>query len=90
VLLTDAELNGQRDRAALALRDAIWRRLLRAARADLPSLPLRQRLAALQIALAIPEELGRQAQRSEITPERARALCDTLIDGAMRGLKPRG
>ncbi|HEY3796878.1 MAG TPA: TetR/AcrR family transcriptional regulator [Caulobacteraceae bacterium] len=82
LLLTDPCLDGQRDPAALALRDAMWRQLLRADRRR----PIAQRMAALQIALAIPEELGRLVHRGELTADRARELSATLIDGALSGV----
>lgn len=85
-LLTDPFLDGQRDRRALALRDAILRRLLRAARryADLPA---RQATAALVIILAVVEETGRLAHRGEMAPPRARELCEQLVLSALRGLR---
>lgn len=86
LLLTDAFLDGARSVDATALRDAIWLKLLRASRTYV-DLPPEERVAAMAILMAIPEELGRLAHRGEIARERARALCKQLIVSSLRGLK---
>lgn len=86
LLFTDAHLDGVRDTAITAARDALWRRFLRASRAYV-TLPPAERVAALAILLAIPEDLGRLAHRGELTRERARALCKQLVISALRGVR---
>jgi AcrR family transcriptional regulator len=85
-LLTDPSLDRRRDRPALAIRDAIFRRLLRASR-DYTALTVRQRTAALTIILATIEETGRLAQRGEMARPRARELCVRLVLSSIRGLR---
>jgi AcrR family transcriptional regulator len=86
ILLTDHFLDGQRDSEALKLRNAIWRRLARAAR-GYGGLDPRARIAALAIILAIPEEIGRLAHRGELKPDRARELCARLVLSSLRGVR---
>ncbi len=85
-LMTDAYLDGKRDPACVALRDRIWRRFLRASRGYVP-LPPAERVAAMALLLATPEELGRMALRGEMKRDRARALCERLSLSALRGLR---
>jgi len=86
VLLTDVFLDGARSGDATALRDALWLKLLRASRAYV-DLPARERVAAMAMLMAIPEETGRLAHRGEIARDRARALCKQLVVSSLRGLK---
>jgi AcrR family transcriptional regulator len=89
LLFDDAFLAGARERATLARRDALWRRVLRAARAYV-RLPPAEQVAAMAIVLSIPEELGRLAHRGEMERPRARALCRRLVISALRGLRDDG
>lgn len=89
LLLTDVFLDGARDEGGIALRDAIWRRFIRASR-SYAKLPVAERVAAFAMILAIPEEMGRLAHRGELTRERARALCGQLTLSALRGVRDDG
>lgn len=86
ILLTDVFLDGARSGEATALRDVLWLKLLRASRAYV-DLPPEERVAAMAMLMAIPEELGRLAHRGEITHERARTLCRQIVISSLRGLK---
>ncbi len=86
LLLTDAHLTRARDADAIALRDSLWRRFLRASRAYV-KLPPEERVAALAILLSIPEDLGRMAHRGDLERERARELCRQLTISSLRGLR---
>jgi AcrR family transcriptional regulator len=83
-LFTDPQL--EVEPAMLAMRDAVLRRLLRAARGYAPLTP-RQQTAALAIVLSVVEEVGLTARRREMETHRARALCDQLVLSALRGLR---
>ncbi|HVY04162.1 MAG TPA: helix-turn-helix domain-containing protein [Caulobacterales bacterium] len=89
LLMTDAHLGGARDGDAMALRNSLWLRFLRASRAYV-DLPPEERVAALAILLSIPEEVGRLAHGGEIARERARVLCGKLMLSALRGLRDEG
>ncbi len=86
VLLTDGYLDGERSDAARRLRDSLWRRFVRDSRGYV-TLPSEERVAALAMILAIPEDLGRLTYRGELDPERARSLCGDLVRSAVRGLR---
>lgn len=86
VLLTDGYLDGERSAPARALRDQLWRRFVRASRAYV-RLPAHERVAALAMILAIPEDLGRLVYRGEMEASRARTLCGDLVRSAVRGLR---
>lgn len=86
VLLTDGYLDSERSAAARRTRDALWRRFVRASRAYV-RLPADERVAALAMILAIPEDLGRLVYRGELAAERARDLCGDLVRSAVRGLR---
>jgi AcrR family transcriptional regulator len=83
-LLTDPQL--EVEPAALAMRDAILRRLLRSARGYAPLTP-HQQTAALAILLSVVEEAGLLARRREMETDRARALCEQLVLSGLRGLR---
>ena len=86
ILFTDPVLDGHRAPAALATRNAVWRRMTRAARAY-AGLGARDAVAALAIILSLPEETGRLAHRGELEVERGRELCASLVLSAVRGLR---
>lgn len=86
ILFTDPALDGRRDPAALASRNAIWRRLARAAR-SYARLGPREAVAAVAIVLSLPEETGRLAHRGDLAADRARTLCARLVLSALRGLR---
>lgn len=86
ILFTDPALDGQRSAAALAWRNRLWRRLIRASRAYARLAP-REAVGALAIILSLPEETGRLAHRGELSVERARGLCASLVLSAIRGLR---
>ena len=89
LLMTDAHLDSARDDDAMALRNALWLRFLRASR-HYVDLPPAERVASLAILLSIPEEIGRLAHGGEISRERARALCGKLVLSSLRGLRDDG
>lgn len=86
VLLTDGYLDGERSGVARRLRDALWRRFVRASRPYV-HLPAEERVAALAMILAVPEDLGRLVYRGELAADRARSLCGDLVRSAVRGLR---
>lgn len=89
MLMTDAFMDGARDKRVVALRNGMWRRFLRASRVYV-KLPPEERVAAMALLLAIPEETGRLAFRGELKRERARELCERLVLSALRGLRDGG
>ena len=89
LLLTDVFLDGDRSARAINTRNALWRHFARASRAYV-KLPPHERVAALAILLAIPEETGRLAYRGELARERARELCGRLVLSSLRGLRESG
>jgi AcrR family transcriptional regulator len=86
ILYTDPVLDHRRDPAALAVRNALWRALIRTSRGYV-RLSLKEAVAALGIVLSLPEETGRLAHRGELETARARDLCGQLVLSALRGLK---
>lgn len=86
ILFTDAYLDGRRSAAACAVRDAIWRRLVRMARRSL-KIPAQDAVAALAMILAVPEDLGRLVASKDITQERARTLCAELVLSCLHGAR---
>jgi AcrR family transcriptional regulator len=85
-LMTDPYLDERRSQVAVELRNALWRRMLRASRSYLSASP-QDRVALLAILLAIPEELGRLARRGELARDRGRALCARLTLSSLRGAR---
>jgi AcrR family transcriptional regulator len=86
VLFTDPVLDGHRGAPAVAWRNGLWRRLIRASRAYARLAP-REAVGALAIILSLPEETGRLAHRGEMEVERGRGLCAELVLSALRGLR---
>jgi AcrR family transcriptional regulator len=86
LLFTDAYLDGARSTEATNTRNALWRRFARASRTYL-DLPPGERVAAIAILLAMPEEMGRLAYRGDMARSRARELCRRLVLSSLRGLR---
>lgn len=86
LLLTDGYLDAERSADAKAMRNRLWRRFVRGSRSYV-TLPAHERVAALAMILAIPEDLGRLVHRGEMDAGRARTLCGDLVRSAVRGLR---
>jgi AcrR family transcriptional regulator len=68
-------------------RDRIARRLARLARREL-RLPAREAVAALNLVITIPEEMGRLAWEGDLDRERGWALARQLIASSIEALRP--
>ena len=85
MLLVDPYLREKLDQQSVSLRNRWWRHYIRRLR-QYTGLGAREAQAAFTILLAIPEELGRRALNRNMQTERARLLCGTLIESAIRGI----
>jgi len=73
--------------AASAYRSRILRALARRLRRDFQMTP-KESVAFVQLALAIPDEIGRMVFRREIALEEGRALCARLVRNSIRAVRP--
>jgi AcrR family transcriptional regulator len=87
IVLRDRYMTGRVDVANRAFRDRIILRLARQARRTLNLTP-RDVIAAANMLMAIPEELGRLAFAGDVPPARARAICGQLVASGVRAFEP--
>lgn len=87
IILREPFMDGQVDRAVLAIRDRVARRLARHARRGLRLSP-KEAVAALSLMTTIPEEAGRMAHDGELTLDQARDLTSRLVGSSLRALAP--
>lgn len=85
-VLRDLRYRRRVRRDLTARRDRIMRSLARLAGREL-GLPARDAVAALNLALTIPEEAGRLVWRGDLAMEDGEALCRRLIGASLAGLK---
>lgn len=85
-VLRDLRYRRRVRRDLAARRDAIMRRLARLARREL-GLPAREAVAALNLALTIPEEAGRLVWRGDLAMAAGEELCRRLIGASLAGLR---
>ena len=86
ILLSDLYMANRYDRATVAVRDRVARRVARLARRTL-GLPAKEVIAGMNMVLAIPEEAGTLAVTGDVEPALAREMCRTLTLSALKGLK---
>ena len=87
IVLRDRYMAGQVDVANRAFRDRIVLRLARQARRALNLAP-RDVIAAANMLMAIPEELGRLVFAGDMPLASARALCGLLVTSGVRAFEP--
>lgn len=87
VILRDRYMAGRVGEPVRRLRDRTTLRLGRLARREL-QLPAQEAVAAIGIALAIPEEAGRLVWQGDLTIQAGEELCRRLTLAAVHGLQP--
>lgn len=85
-VLRDAFMSGSVSQRARKLRGRLAGPLVRRLRGDL-SLSVTDAVAAFNLLATIPEELGVQVSRKEVSLAKAREICESLIAAALAGLK---
>jgi AcrR family transcriptional regulator len=88
VILRDHFMDRRLEPAVAVQRDRVIRALARAARTEL-RLRAKENIAAINLAITIPEETGRLAYAGELAPDRARTLCEQLVRSSLSALRPR-
>ncbi len=87
LILRDLYMVGHIDPQVAKFRDTVVRRLARLVRRKL-NLPARENIAAINLAITIPEEAGRLAFQGDLAPERAWLVCEELISASIAALAP--
>lgn len=85
IILRDAYMQGRLEAGVVNVRDRLLRSFGRRARVTL-GLPAREALAAVMVAQAIPEEMGRLVWQGDISLGRGRELAAQLITSAIQAL----
>ncbi|MBS0408607.1 MAG: TetR/AcrR family transcriptional regulator [Proteobacteria bacterium] len=88
LILRDPYLSGRLAPGPARFRDRIVGRLARLARREL-KLPAKETIAAINMAITIPEEAGRLVYAGELPLARGRELCSELIASSVAAFKPR-
>lgn len=88
IILRDQPLARALPGAARRLRDALMRRLVRAARRDL-RMTTAEAMALVQLLSVMPSEAARHARRTIVDIATAEAICDRLLAAAIRAQIPR-
>jgi AcrR family transcriptional regulator len=87
VILRDRFMKGRLSAKNRSFRDRIAARLAHKARCQL-GLGAKEAVAALNLALTIPEEMGRLVWRGELDHDQGRELCALLVQSAVSSLEP--
>jgi AcrR family transcriptional regulator len=87
IVLRDAYMAHALDPGVAHLRDRIVRRLAKLARRHL-RLEAKENLAAINMAITIPEEAGRLVYDGQLAPERGLLLCEELVTSSLDAFTP--
>ena len=88
LIMRDPYLTGHLAAGPARFRDRIVTRLARLARREL-KLPAKETIAAITMAITIPDETGRLVYAGEMSLPRGRELCAELIASSVAAFKPR-